>query len=49
MIDEYMPNDVFADFNKTRIIINATEIPIIKPHHINAHSSTFLATKTKIL
>lgn len=44
-----MPNDIFADFNKTRIIFNATEIPINKPHHKNAHSSTFSSYKKNTL
>lgn len=42
-----MPNDFFADFNKTRVIINATEILINNPNNVNAHSFTFSSYKNK--
>lgn len=42
-----MPNDFFADFNKTRVIINATEILINNPNNVNVHSSTFSSYKNK--
>lgn len=47
VIDEYMPNDFFANFNKTRVILDATEIPINKPQNVNAQSATFSSYKNK--
>lgn len=41
--------DFFANFDKTRVIIDTTEIPINKLQNVNAKSATFLATKTKKL
>lgn len=41
VIDEYMPNDFFANFNtlKTRVILYAMDIPINKPQNVNAQSA----------
>ncbi|XP_062587873.1 uncharacterized protein LOC134249552 [Saccostrea cucullata] len=41
VIDEYTPDDFFANFNKTRVILDATEVPINKPQNVNARSATF--------
>lgn len=47
VIDKYMPNDFFANFNKTRVIIDATEVPINKPQNVNAQSATFPSYKNR--
>ncbi|XP_061196676.1 uncharacterized protein LOC133204949 [Saccostrea echinata] len=47
VIDEYMPDDFFANFCKTRVIIDATEVPINKPQNVNAQSATFSNYKNK--
>ena len=47
VIDEYMPDDFFANFNKTRVILDATEVPINKPQNVNAQSATFSNFKNK--
>lgn len=44
---KYMLIDFFANFDKTRVIIDTTEIPINKLQNVNAKSATFLAAKTK--
>ncbi|XP_062585854.1 uncharacterized protein LOC134247520 [Saccostrea cucullata] len=47
VIDEYMPDDFFANFNKTRVILDATEVPINKPQNVNAQSASFSNYKNK--
>ncbi|XP_062586724.1 uncharacterized protein LOC134248334 [Saccostrea cucullata] len=47
VIDEYMPDDFFANFHKTRVILDATEVPINKPQNVNAQSATFSNYKNK--
>ncbi|XP_069105886.1 uncharacterized protein, partial [Argopecten irradians] len=46
VVDEHMP-DNFSQFSKTRVILDATEIPIHKPRNVNAQSATFSSYKNK--
>jgi hypothetical protein len=47
VVDEFMPTDFFTNFPKTRVILDATEVPIHKPQNVNAQSATFSNYKNK--
>ncbi|XP_033725364.1 uncharacterized protein LOC117315325 [Pecten maximus] len=46
IVDEHMPEN-FSQFSNTRVILDATEIPIHKPRNVNAQSATFSSYKNK--
>ncbi|XP_074656695.1 uncharacterized protein LOC141909910 [Tubulanus polymorphus] len=46
-IVNYMPKNFGKQFGKTRVILDATEIPIAKPSNVTAQSATFSTYKNK--
>lgn len=47
IIDMHMPEDFKRKFPNTRVILDATEIPIQKPSHVDAQSVTWSSYKHK--
>ena len=47
IIDMHMPEDFKSKFPNTRVILDATEIPIQKPSHVDAQSVTWSSYKHK--
>ena len=47
IIDQSMPDNFKKLFKSTRVILDATEVPIHKPKNVNAQSSTFSSYKNK--
>lgn len=47
LVSLYMPRDFKRKFPKTRVILDATEIPIEKPSNLNFQSATFSSYKNK--
>ncbi|XP_021347934.1 uncharacterized protein LOC110446917 [Mizuhopecten yessoensis] len=47
IIKEYMPSDFHRKFPNTRVILDATELPIQKPSDVNAQSATWSSYKHK--
>ncbi|XP_062567690.1 uncharacterized protein LOC134229923 [Saccostrea cucullata] len=47
VIHEYMPQDFNSKFPNTRVILDATEIPIERPSHVNCQSVTWSNYKHK--
>jgi len=45
IVDEYMPSGFKAKFGSTRIILDATEVPINKPGRVLDQSSTWSSYK----
>ena len=45
IIDKNMPEDFLKKFPTTRVILDATEIPIHKPSYVNAQSITWSGYK----
>ncbi|XP_048242560.1 uncharacterized protein LOC124133758 [Haliotis rufescens] len=44
-VDDHMPTDFGKKFKNTRVILDATEIPIKKPSHVDAQSMTWSSYK----
>lgn len=47
IIDQHMPEDFRCKFGKTRVILDATEIPIKKPSHVEGQSMMWSSYKHK--
>jgi len=47
IVDDHMPTGFKAMFPTTRVILDATEVPIIKPSNVVAQSATFSTYKNK--
>ena len=47
LVQEYMPEDFGKKFGATRVILDATEIPIMKPSNVISQSVTFSTYKNK--
>lgn len=47
VVQEHFPQHFKKMFGNTRVILDATEIPIQKPSDVNAQSCTFSAYKIK--
>ncbi|XP_078325852.1 uncharacterized protein LOC144622810 [Crassostrea virginica] len=47
IIDEHMPDDFARKYPATRVILDATEIPIAKPSNVDAQSMTWSTYKHK--
>lgn len=47
IVDDHMPSSFRHSFKMTRVILDATEIPINKPSNINAQSCTFSNYKNR--
>jgi hypothetical protein len=47
VIDDHIPANFGASFGRTRVILDATEIPINKPSDVNAQSCTFSSYKNR--
>lgn len=47
IIEEFMPSDFARKFPNTRVILDATEIPLQKPSEVNAQSITWSSYKHK--
>lgn len=45
IVDEYMPSDFRIKFPNTRVILDATELPIQKPSDVNSQSATWSSYK----
>lgn len=45
IIEDYMPKNFAKLFAKTKVIVDATETPIMKPEHVEAQSVTFSTYK----
>ena len=47
LVDTYMPTDFQAKFPNTRVILDATEIPVEKPKNLRDQSSTWSSYKNR--
>lgn len=47
VVQQHMPDNFGNLFGQTRVILDATEIPIAKPTNVNAQSSTFSTYKNR--
>ena len=47
VVDQHMPTDFKRKFPRTRVILDATEIPIQKPSHVDSQCATWSSYKHK--